>query len=246
MLDSARLKKSAIEVVFFGADEGEEAIPYLEGGGAKLGDIRMKLEFARSMSTTDALNPANLLCYEMNREPLPPENGFPLRLIAPGWYGIANVKWLQRIELRETRFMGPYMAERYVTVREEPRPNGEVVWTRMSVGRSRLKSIPARVTLKDGQHTVYGAAWGAPIARVEVRFDQGPWTVATIDEGQEHAFAWKFWHLDWRDPSPGVHGITSRVIDREGNVQPAMDDWQIAKKHTYWESNGQITRTIRI
>ncbi len=246
VLESAILQKSAIEVVFFGADEGNEKIPFLEEGGAKLGDLKVKLEFARSMALADALNPANLLCYEVNGEPLPPEHGFPLRLIAPGWYGIANVKWLKRIELRETRFMGPFMAERYVTVREEPRPNGEVEWTRMSVGRSRLKSIPARVTVKDGQYRVYGAAWGAPVARVEVRCDEGPWTVATLDEGQEHEFAWRFWHLDWKTPSPGAHRITSRVIDRDGNVQPAMDDWRIAKKHTYWESNGQITRTIRI
>ncbi len=93
----------------------------------------------------------------MKGEPLPPDNGFPVRFIAPGWYGIANVKWLKRIELRETRFMGPYMAERYVTVREEPRPNGEIFWTRMSVGRSHVKSIPAKVTLKNGQYTVHGS-----------------------------------------------------------------------------------------
>ncbi len=82
--------------------------------------------------------------------------------------------------------------------------------------------------------------------RAEVRFDQGSWAAATIDEGEDHEFAWKLWHIDWKNPSPGIHSITSRAIDREGNVQPAKDDWQIAKKHTYWESNGQITRTMRI
>jgi DMSO/TMAO reductase YedYZ molybdopterin-dependent catalytic subunit len=246
VLERAGLKKGAIEVVLFGSDGGDETIPYIEGGGEKLADIKMKLEFARSMSVTDALNPANLLCYEMNGEPLPPHNGFPVRLIAPGWYGIANVKWLKRIELRDTRFMGPYMAERYVTIREEPGRNGEVHWTRMSVSRSHVKSIPARVTLKNGRYTVRGAAWGAPITRVEVRFDQGPWTVATIDQGQQYEFAWKFWDIDWKSPSPGLHMITCRAIDRDGNVQPAPSDWQIAKKRTYWESNGQITRTVRI
>jgi hypothetical protein len=93
---------------------------------------------------------------------------------------------------------------------------------------------------------VHGAAWGAPITRVEVRFDQGAWTAASIDEGQQYEFAWRFWHFDWNNPSPGVHRITSRATDRDGNVQPAMEDWQIAKKRTYWESNGQITRTVRI
>jgi DMSO/TMAO reductase YedYZ molybdopterin-dependent catalytic subunit len=247
LLKTAGLKNTAVEVVFYGTDEGEETIPYIEGGGEKLGDIKMKLEFARSMSVPDALNPSNLLCYEMNGEPLPRDNGFPVRLIAPGWYGISNVKWLKRIELRATRFMGPYMAERYVTVREEPRPNGETVWTRMSVGRSHVKSIPAKVTEKNGRYTVYGAAWGAPISRVEVQFDEDPWMPATIDEGsKEHEFAWKLWHIAWKNAPPGVHRITSRATDSEGNVQPSANDWQIAKKHTYWESIGQITRRIQI
>ncbi|TJW39674.1 MAG: sulfite oxidase, partial [Mesorhizobium sp.] len=68
-------------------------------------DIKMQQNFARSMSLADATNPDNLLCYEMNGAALPAANGFPLRLIAPGWYGIANVKWLERIEVRDTRFM---------------------------------------------------------------------------------------------------------------------------------------------
>jgi len=67
-----------------------------------------------------------------------------------------------------------------------------------------------------------------------------------IDKGAEHEFAWKFWHLDWPSPAAGEHKITSRAIDREGNVQPAQDDPFIAGKRTYWEANGQITRTIKL
>ena len=69
------------------------------------------------MSVEDALQDTNLLCYEMNGEPLPHPNGAPLRLIAPGWYGIACVKWLKRIEVRDTRFMGRFMGRDYVTMR---------------------------------------------------------------------------------------------------------------------------------
>ncbi len=246
VLEKAGVKKKGIEVVFFGADAGDVIVPYLDGDGIHLKDFDTTQNFARSMSLNDAANPANLLCYEMNGEPLPRENGFPLRLIAPGWYGIANVKWLQRIEVWDTRFMGPFMAERYVTLHEDTREGGQVVWTRRSVGRWLLKSMTARVTVKDGLYRIHGAAWGGPIARVEVRIDDGPWTAAAIDQGLEHEFAWKFWSLDWKDPSSGEHRITSRAIDNEGNVQPPMDDWRIAGKHTYWESNGQITRTIRI
>ena len=80
------------------------------------------------MSLDDALDPANLLCYEMNGEPLPREHGFPVRLIAPGWYGVANVKWLTRIEVRDQQYRGSFMARDYVTIREEQR-GGETVWT---------------------------------------------------------------------------------------------------------------------
>jgi hypothetical protein len=68
----------------------------------------------------------------------------------------------------------------------------------------------------------------------------------TIDRGQEQEFAWKFWHLDWENAATGEHAITSRAIDRAGQIQPSMSDPVIAKKRTYWESNGQITRRIRI
>ena len=236
LLREAGIKKDGIDVVFFGSDEGEEEVR----------DIKMKQNFSRSMSVEEALAPANLLCYEMNGEPLPPLHGFPVRLIAPGWYGVANVKWLKRIEVVDKRWAGRFMAKDYVTIREERRENGEVVWTQKTVGPALLKSMTAKVTRKDRTHRIYGAAWGRPIQRVEVRIDEGPWRAATIDRGQEHEFAWKFWHLDWEDAAAGEHTVTSRAIDRAGQIQPAMSDPVIANKRTYWESNGQITRRIRI
>jgi hypothetical protein len=120
------------------------------------------------------------------------------------------------------------------------------VWLQTSVGRALLKSVPAKVTRSDGQHRIIGAAWGAPIERVEVRIDDGPWQTATIDQSEQAAFAWKMWSLDWPDAAPGEHSITSRAIDAAGNVQPAPDDPVIAGKHTYWESNGQVTRRVRL
>jgi DMSO/TMAO reductase YedYZ molybdopterin-dependent catalytic subunit len=235
LLQEAGVLEQGIEVVFFGSDEGEEEVR----------GIKMKQNFARSMSLADAMNPNNLLCYEMNGESLPQPHGFPLRLIAPGWYGVANVKWLKRIEVRDTRYMGRFMGRDYVTIREEQRP-GETVWMETSVGRARLKSVPAKVTRKDGQYRIVGAAWGAPIARVDVQINGGPWMIAQIDRSEEAEFAWKIWHLEWSSPSSGEYRITSRAVDTQGNVQPAPDDPRIAKKHTYWESNGQVTRRIHI
>ncbi len=235
LLQAAGIRQNGIEVVFFGQDEGMET----------LREQKLKQNFARSMSVEDAMSPANLVCYEMNGAPLSSPHGFPARLIAPGWYGVANVKWLTRIEVRDTRFMGRFMARDYVTIREEER-GGQTVAVETSVGRARLKSAPARVTVKDGSHRVTGAAWGAPIARVEVAIDGGAWRPATLDPTYNAPYAWRIWTLDWPGATPGEHTITSRAIDLSGNVQPAPTDPLIARKKTYWESNGWVTRTVRL
>ncbi len=235
ILKEAGLSESGIEIVFFAADAGEETIR----------DIKMQQNFARSMSVADAMNPANLLCYEMNGAALPPANGFPLRLIAPGWYGIANVKWLTRIEVRDTRFMNRFMARDYVTIREEQQ-NGKSVWTETSVGRARLKSAPAKVTRVDDRYRIVGAAWGGAVEKVEVRIDDGKWLAAKIDTSETAEFAWKIWSVDSIELSAREHAVTSRAIDMQGRIQPGMEDPSIVNKHTYWESNGQVTRQIRI
>ena len=234
LLEEAGVQEDGIEVVFYGSDVGDITVR----------EIPMAVNFARSMSLDDAMNPNNLLVYEMNGEPLPQPNGFPLRLIAPGWYGIANVKWLKRIEVRPSRYMGHFMAREYVTIRQEEQ-DGEKVWLETSVGHALLKSVPAKVTKNEDQYRIMGAAWGAPIDRVEVQIDNGEWQNAQLGEGQGDEYTWTFWSLDW-DATPGEHDITSRAFDTVGNVQPAPSDPVIADKYTYWESNGQVTRHVRI
>ena len=115
------------------------------------------------------------------------------------------------------------------------------------VGRAGSPQIgTGRVTHVGSDYRIVGAAWGAPIDKVEVQVDGGEWMPATIDEGADEKFAWKIWYLDWPNPAPGEHTITSRATDTAGHVQPAMDDPIIAKKHTYWESNGQVTRRVQV
>ncbi|HSF17844.1 MAG TPA: sulfite oxidase, partial [Vicinamibacteria bacterium] len=234
ILEKAGVEKQGIEVVFYGADEGDEEVR---------GNVT-KQKFARSLSLEDATSADNLLCYEMNGVSLAPHHGFPVRLIVPGWYGIANVKWLTRIDVSDTRHMGRFMAKDYVTLREVDR-GGSKEWTMTSVGRSRIKSLAAKVTKSAAGYRIHGAAWGGPIERVEVRVDDREWTKAAVDEGADEPFAWKFWHLDW-SPSPGEHTIVSRAIDRAGDIQPTMEDPSIAGKKTYWESNAQLVRRIRV
>jgi DMSO/TMAO reductase YedYZ molybdopterin-dependent catalytic subunit len=233
LLEEAGVLEGGSEVVFFGTDKGEEIVR----------ETKTIQYFARSMSLADAMQPDNLLCYEMNGEPLPARNGAPLRLIAPGWYGIANVKWLQRIEIWNTRLANHFMARDYVTVRQEG-TEAEPFWTESLVGRALLKSAPARVVRNEDTYRIEGAAWGAPIRYVDVKIDDGAWQRVQLDRSQHAEHAWSFWTFDWADPTPGEHTITSRATDTSGKVQPAQDDPRIANKITYWESNGQVTRRV--
>jgi DMSO/TMAO reductase YedYZ molybdopterin-dependent catalytic subunit len=235
MLREAEVMDGGIEVVFVGADGGEEQVR----------GIKMATSFARSLSLADAMGADNLLCYEMDGGPLPAVHGFPLRLIAPGWYGIANVKWLTRIEVWPTRLENRFMGRDYVTIHEE-KHNGRTGWVETSVGRVQIKSAPAKILRQDGHYKIVGMAWGAPIARVEVSIDNGPWQIATKDPTRQEKYAWHLWSLDWPAPAPGEHAVASRAVGIDGNVQPAPTDPQIASKHTFWESNGQITRRIRL
>jgi DMSO/TMAO reductase YedYZ molybdopterin-dependent catalytic subunit len=285
LLEEAGIREQGTEVVFWGTDSGTVTIRDNSGivSGGKTGtvqpdsdgglDLTITEQFARSMSVDEALNRDNLLCYEMNGEPLPLSHGFPVRLIAPGWYGVANVKWLTRIEVRDHRYAGRFMARDYVTIREEQRDN-QTVWTFATVSHDRLKSAPAKVTRRQSRYAIMGAAWGAPIAAVEVQIDDGPWTAARlqspapirpadvqIDDGlwastrlesqaphrrRSRGYTWRFWTFDWGTPASGEHKIRSRAFDVDGNVQPAPDDPFLASKRTYWESNGQITRRVSI
>jgi len=235
ILQEAGVLDEGIEVVFWGSDFGV----------GEVNEVEVNEQYGRSMSLEDAMDPRNILCYSMNGEPLPAEHGGPVRLIAPGWFGVANVKWLDRIELLDTRYQGRFMAREYVTMREAEQ-NGQTVARYTSVGRDLLKSAPAKVTRLDGDYRIVGAAWGSPIASVEVQVDGGEWLQANLDEGQGADQAWTIWSLDWSQLAEGEHAITSRAIDTEGNTQPAMDDPLIANKLTFWESNGQITRRVFI
>ena len=129
--------------------------------------------------------------------------------------------------------------------------NGKPLWTFTTVRHDRLKSAPAKVTRHGSQYEIWGAAWGAPIAAVEVRIDDGPWMPATLlgrlpGGKKQTGFAWRFWEITWGTPLAGEHRITSRAFDVDGNIQPAPEDPFLASKVTFWEANGQITRRVLI
>src|SRR5207247_7748237 len=159
--------KGGIEVIFIGVDKKAE----------KIREKEYPQNFARSLHVSDAMRDDLLLAYEFNGEPLTQEHGFPLRLIVPGWFGISWVKWLDRIEVLDRRYMSKFMAQEYVTLRGEERGE-KTIWRLTSVGPMDIKSIIARaMRLRDGTIRLTGAAWddGTPIKTVEVKIDEGPW-----------------------------------------------------------------------
>jgi DMSO/TMAO reductase YedYZ molybdopterin-dependent catalytic subunit len=211
VLDLAGIKPNAREVVFRGADRGP-----VDG---RPGRIR----FERSLSLDHALNPEVLLAYAMNGEALPLQHGFPVRVVVPGWYGVASVKWLTHIEVSATRFAGYFQTERYVFV-------GEGQQRREPVNLQRVRAIITEPGQDEevaaGDLVVRGVAWSgaAPIARVEVSLRRGPWRAARL-LGQPTRFGWRRWELitraDWR----GSCSIRARATDCGGRTQPDRPEW---------------------
>jgi DMSO/TMAO reductase YedYZ molybdopterin-dependent catalytic subunit len=236
LLEDARPAKEVLEAIFWGADEGKETIRNSE----------YVMNFARSMTLADAMSSEAILAYEMEGQPLPVVHGFPVRLLVPGWYGVSNVKWLDRIELSPRRFMGKFMARDYVTIMGR-QVGDRVEWTETSVTRMLVKSVTARVTRPAagaaGRFLVHGAAWGdgTPMDKVEVQIDGGAWQPARL-EANRSPYAWTFWTLEIDPLAAGSHTVASRATDRLGRTQPA----DLSLKKSNWENNAIWPRKIRV
>lgn len=214
ILEEAGLEDDAIEIVFRGADHGMQ------------GDVEH--DYERSLTVADAMREEVLLAYQIDGSPLPPQHGFPVRLLVPGWYGMASVKWLRSITAVAEPFDGFQMWAYRLREREE---DGGTPVTRMM---PRALMIPpgfpdffsrAR-TVDAGIVTLEGRAWSGwgTVTRVEVSADDATsWADATLgDQVGEHA--WRRWTLEWR-AQPGAHQLTVRATDDLGNTQPLHQSW---------------------
>src|SRR5688572_27488650 len=235
---------AAREVVFFGADKGGEDVAFRQQ------TLKLQQQFARSITLENAMREEPLLAWALNGEPLHRDHGFPLRVIMPGWYGVANVKWLSEIHLQRERFLGNYQARHYRTIRavggtgELTDPATQFIET--EVTRLNLKSVIARVRKSaNGAHQVSGFVLndGTPLKAVEVRVDEGPWQRATLDPANT-TYSWKLFSYQWQGATPGEHTIVSRATDVNGVVQPTTAD--LARKKTFLEDNSQFPRKVRI
>ncbi len=239
VLDQAGVKPQAREFVFFGADHGEEEVEFR-------GTVfKVDQQFGRSLPREKAMAPEPLLAYALQGQPLSRHQGSPLRLLVPGWYGVAHVKWLSGIHIQEDPYMGKYQARWYRTLRGET-IDGETKWKEDAVTHMQLKSFIARVTSEGGRHKVLGVVLndGTPIKSVEVKVDDGPWQPAKLDPATSGKYSWKLFTYMWSGATPGEHTLVSRVTDVTGKVQPTEAD--LETKKTFLEDNSQHPRKVRI
>lgn len=217
LLEEAGLLPDALEVVFTGLDRG------LQDG--------VEHAYERSLPVADAQRDDVLLAYAINGQPLPPQHGWPLRVIAPGWYGMTHVKWLAAISVVAEPFRGWQQADAYKLHQSEDDPGTPVtrMLPRSLVVPPGIPDFLSRVRfLEAGPCTLTGRAWSgfAPVVRVEVSTNGGStWADATLEEPLGE-FAWRGWRYDW-DARPGEHELCCRGTDGAGNVQPIEPAWNL-------------------
>jgi len=239
VLDSAGVKNSAREFVFFGADHGEEEIEW------RTQKFKLDQQFGRSLPREKAMSGEPFLAYALNGDPLTRHQGSPLRLIVPGWYGVANVKWLAQIHVQEEQYLGKFQARWYRTLKGEM-VDGEMKWKETAVTHMQLKSFIARVTRDGNQYKVLGVVLndGTPLKSVEVRVDQDAWQPAAMDPHTRQKYSWKLFTYIWNGATPGEHTLVSRVTDITGKVQPTAED--LENKKSFLEDNSQYPRKVMI
>ena len=239
VLDRAGLKPQVRELVFFGADRGPEEVEF------RTQKFSVEQQYGRSLTRDQALTSDAFLAWALNGEPLTRHQGSPLRLLVPGWYGMANVKFLATIHAQEDAYLGKFQARHYRTLRGET-IDGEVKWTEAAITQMQLKSFLARVTKSGSGHTVLGVVLhdGTPLKSVEVRVDEGPWQAATLDPATRAKHSWKLFTYAWANATPGEHTLVSRVTDVTGRVQPTLEE--LESKKTFLEDNSQYPRKVTI
>jgi DMSO/TMAO reductase YedYZ molybdopterin-dependent catalytic subunit len=217
LLQEAGISPAAVDVAFTGADHG------IERG--------VEQDYARGLPLAEALRAEVLLVWAMNGAPLPPQHGAPLRLLVPGWYGMAQVKWLTRIDVLDRAFTG-YQNETAYRIAVDSDDPGEPVTRIRPRALIQPPGWPDYMTrerfLRAGEVVLTGRAWSGrgPVTRVEVSTDGGAgWADAELvpaDPGQP--WAWRFWSMPWH-ARPGRVELLARATDATGDVQPTEQRW---------------------
>lgn len=218
ILEEAGVLENATEVVFTGLDRG------VQGGIDQL--------YERSLPVAEAMRDEMLLAYSINGQPLPPQHGFPLRLIVPGWYGMTHVKWLRSITVIADSFDGYQQARAYHFKRVQGETGTPV--TRM---QPRALMVPPGFPdfmsrtrfLEPSVQIIEGRAWSgrAPVTKVEFSSDGGDtWSEAELEQAPS-PYAWRRWTYRWNASSPGDYELCARATDADGNAQPLNQNWNL-------------------
>jgi DMSO/TMAO reductase YedYZ molybdopterin-dependent catalytic subunit len=215
LLREAGLSDEAVDVVFTGADHGVER--------------GVEQDYARGLPVEEALRDEVLLAYEANDVPLPPQHGFPLRLVVPGWYGMAHVKWLSSIEAVDAPFDG-YQQNAYALRQQPGEPGTQLtrIDPRALVSPPGFPDFMSRTRfLRAGEHVLEGRAWSGwgAVERVEVSTDDGAtWADAELERPSE-PWAWRRWTFAWHPTTAGRYVVLARASDTTGRIQPVEQPW---------------------
>lgn len=213
LLEKAGVQSNAVEVVFWGADRGNEA------------DHPEPMNFARALPLPKAMDADTLLASRMNGEVLDAIHGYPVRLLAPGWYGVASVKWLTRIEVIDRPFQGYFQSKKYV-IQQHTSKGIETVPVGPMAVKSEILRPGSDSVLGMGTNRVFGVAWAGEeaVARVEISTDHGKtWNEAEL-MGLRAPYSWTLWEYLWEVAVPGKYSLLARATSTSGRVQPDQHD----------------------
>lgn len=217
LLDRARVKSNGRQVIFEGADGGMLEDPKSPPG---------ELKFARSI-TLEKARADVLLAYKMNGSDLPPQHGFPVRAIVPGWYAMASIKWLQRIIVTDQLFTGYYQTIDYAYWKRRAEVAELTPLTEMQIKAQIAKPTQDETVPANSSVRVHGAAWTSDgeITRVELSTDGGSTWNETNLLGESKPNAWRFWEFNWQTPAAlGKQTLIARATDSVGRTQPVQRD----------------------
>ena len=216
LLDRAGMKATGREIILEGADRGK-----LEDPKAPCGEIN----FARSIPISKA--GSVVLAYKMNGEELPPEHGFPVRAVVPGWYAVASVKWLQRIIITDKPFNGYYQTLDYAFWKRDGEHARLTALSEMQTKAEILNPRENETVAANSNVGVCGAAWtgDGEITRVELSSDGGStWSEVKL-LGESKPNAWRLWEFNWKTPArAGKATLIARATDSNGRTQPLERD----------------------
>jgi DMSO/TMAO reductase YedYZ molybdopterin-dependent catalytic subunit len=189
--------------------------------------------YARSLPVAETARAEVVLAYELNGVPLPPQHGYPLRLVVPGWYGMTNVKWLDRITVLSEPYAGYQQAQAYrfrLDADDEGTPLTRMAPRSLMVPPGIPDFMTRQRVLPAGTCVVTGRAWSGwgPIVGVELSLDGGStWAPAKLEEADLGEWAWHAWSFLWQPEQAGTYELACRATDAAGNTQPLEPTWNV-------------------